>query len=106
MRRKRFAEKTRTDAHPYSRHFGSQLCRPGMPFPEKHRLGVKQDSARGAGWARENRYDRGARQKRSPRTADRYLRAQEDVVGAALALSRVYFHTSRLYLEHGNLLGI
>jgi hypothetical protein len=54
-----------------------------MPFPEKHLLGVSQDSARGAGWARENRYDRGARQQRSPRTADRYLRAQWDVVGAA-----------------------
>ena len=53
-------------------------------IPRKHRLGVKQDSAPGAGWARENRYDR-ARQKRSPRTADRYLGAQWDVVGAALA---------------------
>src|SRR6266566_4304250 len=90
MRGKRFAEKAGMGAHPY---WGPWLCSAGMPFPEKHRwslLGVNQDSACGAGWARENRYDRGARQKRSPKTADCYLRAQWDVVGAALAaLSRI-----------------
>jgi hypothetical protein len=33
----RCAEEARTDAYPYFRHFGSQLCGSGMPFPEKYR---------------------------------------------------------------------
>ena len=85
MRGKRFAENAPTVGHPY---FGPRVWSARMPFPEKQRyshLGVNQDSARGAGRARENRYDRRARQKRSPGTADRYLRAQWDVVGATLA---------------------
>ncbi len=36
-RGKRCAEEARTDAYPYFRHLGSQLCGSGMPFPEKHR---------------------------------------------------------------------
>ena len=81
-------EKAGMGAHPYSRHFESQPCRSGMPFAEKQRRPVHRVhpySAGGARWTRENRYIRGARQQRSPKTADRYLRAQRAMVGAALA---------------------
>ena len=85
MRGKRFAEKAGMGAHPY---WGPWLCSAGMPFSEKlrrtnHR--VHQGPSGRTGRPGEDRHDRRARQKRSPRTADRYLRAQWDVVGAALA---------------------
>jgi hypothetical protein len=67
---------------------------------------IQRNSTSGPGRAGENRHYRGARHKRTPRTADRDLCAKWTMVGAAVARPTFYSNSPRLHVEHRNPFGI